>query len=258
MDTPEKRRAAFSRRADHIIRLQHALSLLAKNEDRPVDVIGDGSCLFDDDAINADLEKAIGWLLAFGHEWKSRGRTSGPRSATARATESCERQAREMGAEVVDTFSELQSGAGRLTTIAAEAIAHRYDALPMDVVSIADWLGRGTPLPEHTSRNLMGYTGARKVRLFDAIADVVGTAGQYSGSFPFLEISKRLDIPHGHVMAYAEYISTGNMGFMNIHGTTSYFNQLLPAQRNELTNAVAVAVMIESRRRLAQDELRRR
>jgi hypothetical protein len=75
------RRAAASRRYDHILRLQEAIAALSENEDDPADVIGKGSCLLNEQAISAQLGIAVCWLTRFAREWHERAQRSGTRSA---------------------------------------------------------------------------------------------------------------------------------------------------------------------------------
>jgi hypothetical protein len=75
------RRAAASRRYDHILRLQEAIAALSENEDDPADVIGEGSCLLNEPAISAQLGIAVCWLTRFAREWHERAQRSGARSS---------------------------------------------------------------------------------------------------------------------------------------------------------------------------------
>jgi hypothetical protein len=79
----KSRRAAASRRYDHILRLQQAIAALAENEDDPADVIGEGSCLLNEQAISAQLGIAVCWLTRFEREWHERAQRSGARGSDA-------------------------------------------------------------------------------------------------------------------------------------------------------------------------------
>ncbi|WP_156947468.1 hypothetical protein [Bradyrhizobium sp. WSM3983] len=66
------RRAAASRRYDHILRLQTAIAALAANHDDPADVIASGSVMLDGPEIGLHLDHALCWLSRFAQEWHSR------------------------------------------------------------------------------------------------------------------------------------------------------------------------------------------
>lgn len=70
-ETRERRRSA-SRRYDHILRLRAAIDALARNEDDPADIIGDGSVLLQHPEIALQLDSALGWLNRFAKEWYGR------------------------------------------------------------------------------------------------------------------------------------------------------------------------------------------
>jgi hypothetical protein len=77
------RREAASRRYDHILRLQEAIAALSANEDDPVDVIGEGSCLLSEQTISAQLGIAVGWLTRFAREWDERAQRASGESPDA-------------------------------------------------------------------------------------------------------------------------------------------------------------------------------
>ena len=68
----KSRRQAYARRYDHIMRLKTALAALAENVDDPSDVIGEGSCVFAESEIDAQLDKALCWLNRFAEHWHGR------------------------------------------------------------------------------------------------------------------------------------------------------------------------------------------